>query len=269
MHSVAVYCLGSFQLAVGGAPIDAWRAVKPRALFQYLVSHRGRAVARETLVEALWPDPDTAPAGTALKVVVHRVRKLLGQTARQLEIHATDEGYRLDGSDLWVDVEEFERSCNVARRHEAAGRAADAAASFARAVDLYRGDFLEDVTDEWVVLRRERLKDQYLLSLARLSDAAFVELDYERCIERCQQILAHDPCREEAYRVLMLCYAYLGQRGRVRRWYEVCVQTLRGELDVDPEPDTNATYQQAMAGNLSASLSRRFTPAGHPPVTAR
>lgn len=249
--ALAVHCLGAFQMLSNGKPIETWRAIKPRALFQYLVSHRQRPVPREALMEALWPDPDTAPAGTALKVVVHRVRKLLRQTARGLEIQPTEDGYRLDGPDLWVDVEEFERLCLDARRHENEARLDDAAASYARATALYRGDFLEDVPDEWVVLRRERLKDLYLLALARLTDAAYADLDYEQCIERCQQILAHDPCREQAYRVLMLCYAHLGQRGRVRRWYEVCVRTLRGELDVDPETDTQATYEQAMAGNVA------------------
>jgi DNA-binding SARP family transcriptional activator len=269
---IAVHCLGTFQVSVSGRPVDTWRALKPRALFQYLVSHRHRPVAREALVDALWPDPETAPAGTALKVVVHRVRKLLRQTGKQLDIQATDEGYRLDGPDLWVDVEEFERWCQLGRRYEGEGRTAEAAASYARAAALYRGDFLEDVPDEWVVLRRERLKDQYLLALARLTDAAFADLDYDQCIEHCQQILAHDPCREQAYRILMLCYGRLGQRGRVRRWYEVCVQTLRGELDVDPEPDTRATYQQAMAGISSLSGPRAHTdelPAGNRYVTAR
>jgi DNA-binding SARP family transcriptional activator len=256
---VAVHCLGTFEMLLNGKPIETWRAVKPRALFQYLVSHRQRPVPREALIDALWPDPDAAPAGTALKVVVHRVRKLLRQTARRLEIQATEDGYRLDGPDLWVDVEEFERSCIEARRHEMEGGIEEAAASYTRAASLYRGDFLEDVPEEWVVLRRERLKDLYLLALARLTDAAFAKFDYEQCIERSQQILAHDPCREQAYRVLMLCYAHLGQRGRVRRWYEVCVRTLRGELDVDPDPDTQATYEQAMAGNFSR-LNAGITP---------
>jgi len=263
--AVAVYCLGTFQVSVGGQSIETWRAIKPRTLFQYLVSHRHRPVPRESLIDALWPDPDTAPASTALKVVVHRVRKLLRQTERRLDIQATEDGYRLDGPDLWVDVEEFERWCLAGRRYESEGHMAEAATSFARAVALYRGDFLEDVPDEWVVLRRERLKDQYLLALARLTDAAFAALDFEQCIEHCQQILSHDPCREQAYRVLMLCYARLGQRGRVRRWYELCVRTLRGELDVDPDPDTQATYEQAMAGQFSGVRSTPPALAESPP----
>ncbi len=151
---------------------------------------------------------------------------------------------------------------------ETTGRMGDAAANYARAAMLYRGDFLQDVPDEWVVLRRERLKDLYLMALARLTDAAFADHDYDQCIERCQQILAHDACREQAYRILMLCYAHLGQRGRVRRWYEVCVRTLRGELDVDPDAETQATYEQGMSGNLSR-LHAGFMPFREPPAGNR
>jgi DNA-binding SARP family transcriptional activator len=269
--TVAVHCLGAFRILLNGKPIETWRAIKPRALFQYLVSHRQRSVPREALIDALWPDPENSPAGTALKVVVHRVRKLLRVTAKRLEIQATEDGYRLDGPGLWVDVEEFERCSLEARRYEMEGHAEEAALNYARAAAIYRGDFLEDVPDEWVVLRRERLKDMYLLALARLADAAFSMLDFEQCIEHCQQILAHDPCREQAYRVLMLCYARLGQRGRVRRWYEVCMRTLRGELDVDPEPETRATYEQAMLGSFSqrrpGSNASGESPTGNRQVT--
>src|SRR5689334_12128100 len=50
---LAVYCLGSFRLALSGRPVLNWRAGKARALFQYLVSHRARPVAREAIMEAL------------------------------------------------------------------------------------------------------------------------------------------------------------------------------------------------------------------------
>jgi DNA-binding SARP family transcriptional activator len=252
--TLAVYCLGAFQLLEGGGSTVAWRAGKARTLFQYLVNHRGRPIAREVLMEALWPDADDLPAGATLKVVVYRLRKALGPVGKHVAIQAGEEGYQLDAGDLWLDVDEFQRLCTLGRRQEAEGRAVEAVASYARAAALYRGDFLEEISDEWVVLRRERLKDQYLLVLARLMDAALSAGQYDECIERCQQILTHDRCREQAYRALMLCHARLGHRSRVRRWYQVCAQTLRTELDVAPEPATEETYLYAMRGELIPSL---------------
>ena len=42
--------------------------------------------------------------------------------------------------------------------------------------------------------------------------------------------------------------ARLGQRGRVRRWYDICVRTLRIELDAVPEPETESLYRLALTG---------------------
>jgi DNA-binding SARP family transcriptional activator len=251
---VAVHCLGAFRLLVHGTPVEQWRSGKARALFQYLLMHRDRPVPRETLIQALWPAPDAVAVGTSLKVTVHALRQTLAQVGQTcaspvLMVEAQDCGYRLIAPDLWLDVEEFERCCILARRLERQGYVEDALWFYTRAVELYRGDLLEDSWEEWVIFRREGLKDYYLHALARLADAAFEAGDYQGCIQRCQQMLEKDRCCEDTYRMLMLCHARLGQRGRVRRWYDLCVRTLRAELDVDPEPETVRIYHVALQGD--------------------
>ncbi len=250
---LAVYCLGSFEVKAFGLPTENWGGGKTLALFEYLVTHRNRPVPRETLIDALWPNPDAVAARTSLKVAIHGLRQLLGRLSADesmLGIETLDTGYQLNAPALWLDVEEFERCCAQGRRHDATGNPAEAVASFRRATALYRGDFLEQSSEEWVLLRREALKDLYLLAVARLADAALAEGDYAECIDRCQQLLEQDRCREDAYQVLMVCHARLGQRGRVKRWFEVCERTLRTELDVEPDPDTVAVYHQALAGRV-------------------
>jgi DNA-binding SARP family transcriptional activator len=158
--------------------------------------------------------------------------------------------YQVVASNLWVDVEEFERCVALGAQLEARGQAPQALALYERAANLYRGDFLADTWDDWVVFRREGLKDQYLLILARVADARMLAGDYERCIELCRRLLEQDSCREDTFRLLMLCHAKLGQRGRVKRWWELCVETLRSTLDVEPEPETQRVYQLASTGRV-------------------
>jgi DNA-binding SARP family transcriptional activator len=261
---VAMYCFGTFRFYVDGTPVRGWRAGKTRALLQYLATHHDRPVPRETLIGELWPNPDAAAAGTSLKVAVHALRQALAQlppappAAPALSVVAHEAGYQLSATDLWLDVEAFERCCALGRRLEARGRSADALPVFARAADLYSGDFLSDSWDDWVVFRREGLKDQYLFVVARLADAALAAGDFQGCIMRCQQLLVHDRCREDTYRTLMLCHARLGQRDRVRCWFDLCVRTLRAELGVGPEAETLRLYRRAIradgprAGGLTA-----------------
>jgi DNA-binding SARP family transcriptional activator len=65
---------------------------------------------------------------------------------------------------------------------------------------------------------------------------------YGEAIDLCQRILDQDNCWERAYRHLMLAYAGLGDRGQVARTYQRCVQTLHGELDVEPAQETQSLY---------------------------
>jgi two-component SAPR family response regulator len=247
---VAVRCLGSFDVSIGGKSVDGWRSGKARALFEYLVTHRGRPTSRDALIQALWPDPDALASGTSLKVAVHALRQMIsslvaGNPGVSLGIVVRECTYELQSPGVWLDVEEFERCCKLASQLEAYGRTREALAVYERAADLYRGDFLVDNWDEWVVFRREGLKDQYMFVLARLADAALQAGHYERCIELCRQLLEQDCCREDTFRMLMLCHAQLGQRGRVQRWHDLCVQTLRGALDTEPEEETEQIFRWA------------------------
>jgi two-component SAPR family response regulator len=99
------------------------------------------------------------------------------------------------------------------------------------------------------VVRREGLKDQYLFVLERLAEAALQARDYEVCMLHAQRLLEEDRCRESRYRLLMVCHAQVGQRARVRSWYELCVQTLRVELGVAPEDATTATYRELLGSH--------------------
>jgi DNA-binding SARP family transcriptional activator len=250
---VSVYCMGTFRLVVDGAPFAEWQSGKSRALFQYLVTHRDRTLSRDALIQALWPDPGANAPATSLKVAVHSLRQTLAaiEAADEplpLSVQAHGAGYSLSTTDVWVDVEVFEQCFAAARALEVQGQFGGARALYRRAVDLYGGDFLEDVEGDWPAFRREALKDRHLSALMALAKAAHAEGDNEEAILRSQQVLARDSCREDAYRILLLSHAQLGQRSRVRSWYDLCVRSLRAELDCDPEPETTRIYRLAMNG---------------------
>jgi len=247
-EALAVTCLGPFQLRVRGGVVESWRSSKARALFQYLVTHRGQAMPRDTLTSALWPDASVSAPVTSLKVTVHALRQTLGQLIGEtasLAIVSWGSGYQLNAPDLWLDVEEFERCYAEGRAHEARDEISEAIRCYAHAAWLY---FLEELLDDWPTFRREALKDQYLFVVGRLAAAAIKAGDYPGAIGWCHRLLAKDCCREDTYRTLMLCHARLGQRSRVRSWYELCVRTMHKELDCEPEPQTERVARLGMAG---------------------
>jgi DNA-binding SARP family transcriptional activator len=149
--------------------------------------------------------------------------------------------------ELWIDVEQFERHWVIGRRFEKEGKPDEARKEFELAESLYRGNYLEDEPyEEWTLLRREALKDTYVIILGKLADYSIEMADYEGCIVYCQKILAKDPCREDAYRRLMLCHSRLGQRNRALRWYEICRRTVQTELTTSPDRETETLYHKLL-----------------------
>jgi two-component SAPR family response regulator len=76
---IVVGCLGSLTVQIGDSRVGRRRSGKAKALFEYLVTHRGRAIPRDTLIEVLWPDPDAAASGVSLKVAVQALRQVLAE----------------------------------------------------------------------------------------------------------------------------------------------------------------------------------------------
>ena len=239
-----IRCLGRFEVRRNGVLIGEWRRDKARTLFKYLVDRR-HPVHRDVLIELLWPESDSHAASNSLRVTLHALRQALGRTfggATNLTDYVALDGTNVSlnhGSDLWIDVEAFSENFEAGFRFERQHRTSEAWRCYEAAESLYRDDYLvEDLYEDWTLVRREELKDQYLMIVTHLADACLTRRDQMGCIIRCHRILEKDPCREDAYCRLMRCYAELGQVSQALHWYDLCVLTLRKELDIAPSEQT-------------------------------
>ena len=247
-----VHCLGRFAVSSGCRRIERWQSAKAKSVFRYLMSRPREPVIKDVLMDVIWPDCDLPAASNNLKAAMYGLRQTIGRLLGDKE--AFPHVIFLQGSylinpeiDLWVDVEEFEQHWSRGRRMEKEGNTEQAIREFELAEALYRGDYMEDEPyEEWTLLRREALKDIYLIILSKLAEHSIRTADYETHITYCQKILARDPCREDAYRWLMRCYSRLGQRNHALRWYEICRRTIQAELDTNPDRETATLYESLL-----------------------
>lgn len=252
--TLQIRCFGRFEVLRDGVPIEQWRRGKAKMLLKFLIVRR-QPVPRDVLIDLLWPEADPRTAVNGLRVALHALRQALGpcgkdgQRVRDCVIFEGGNYGVNPAAELWVDADEFSKHFIVGMRLERQGQITAAINHFERAESLYRDDYLlEDLYEDWTLVRREELKDQYLMVLTKLADACLNQGDPEGCIVRCHRILQKDACREDAYRRLMRCYAELGQRSQALHWFDVCVQTLRRELDVTPSEQTIELYEQISLG---------------------
>ena len=57
-------------------------------------------------------------------------------------------------------------------------------------------------------------------------------------------MLAHDPCGEDAHRLVMPCHVRRGERAQALHHYGVYVDILRAAYATTPEPATVALFEQ-------------------------
>lgn len=243
--SIAVHMLGAFNMTIGDMAVKL-PSSRSLSLFKYLLLHHKRYVSRELLMEIFWPESEPETARNSLNVAIHNLRRVLRAHTELPVILFEGGAYGLSpGLKIWLDAEEFERSVKAGQSLEAKDQLAASVAEYESAISLYQGEFLEENPyEEWTILDRERLRITYLETLDRLSQIYFEEEHYSACRTACQLILIKDPCREDAHCLLMRCYSRQRQPHLALYQYQVCVEALRGELQVEPAPETTQLYNR-------------------------
>jgi len=237
-----VYCFGHFEVLRDEHLIHDWRRDKAKLLLKQLVAHHG-SIKRDVLADLLWPELDAGQAVRNLRVTLHALRRAIQGSEpgdKTPYVMTRGDSYELNPSArVWVDTQAFaslyEEAANLWRR----GLIDESVRAYEAAEALYRDDYLiDDLYEEWTFMPREQLKDQYLLVLTRLADAALMLDDHESCIGYCHKILARDSSREDAYQRLMRGHSLMGRPARALRWFELCRETLRRDLSVAPNEAT-------------------------------
>lgn len=250
MTAIHLQLLGDFCLTYQGKPVANIDTPRLRALVAYLALHRHAPQARHHLAFTFWPDTSEAQALTNLRKQLLYLRNalpavdLLVQVARQTVQWSPTAQFGLD-------VAEFEAT--LARATTAAGT--QAINLLCHAIALYRGDLLPECYDEWILSVREALRVQYGNALTRLVQLLEAQRDYLTAIAYAQQLLRHDALHEPTYRTLMRLYTLNGDRATALRVYHTCVTQLREELGVEPDAETQATYERLLQQPVALEAS--------------
>jgi class 3 adenylate cyclase/DNA-binding SARP family transcriptional activator len=254
---IQINVLGQFRLVRGDTPITEkeWSAAKkPQMLLKALITKGAENVPIDMIIDDLWPDSLFDDGRRNFKVVLHRLRKILGHPAGSLSAYISFEmnAISLNRKMVRVDIDEFLAFRKRAAEAEEAGdlkRAVDFGKS---AIELYAGDYLEDeLYTPWTMQKREETRSLYVDVLRRTASLYERQGNSRKAIELYKMLIKADPGCEEAYRKLMLLYSNIGMRTEAIRVYDECKRVLDRELDVDPDKLTTSLYERILENGRS------------------
>jgi DNA-binding SARP family transcriptional activator len=238
---VTALILGPLELSVAGRPVVRWSSLKARAVFQYLLIHRGRPVRRDVLMDLQWPNHTYTSARNNLNVALYSLRNTLEGPWQGLQPILYQDGCYLLNSELkwWIDRDEFLSALRKANFDRVSDHPLEAISHYQKAVEWYRGSLFEDDSSgDWYLTEQRNLNELYLQALESLGEI-YLDLGESDSAQKFAQLaLARDPCCESVHRLLMRCYAAEHKQQLVSRQYSICVKALQDELGVSPGAET-------------------------------
>src|SRR6266851_2086310 len=217
---------------------------KARALLGYLAAQGGQAISRERLADLLWPYQGSEQARHSLRNCLLELRKALGPSAA---LHLVTDFANCRIQDVIADLDYFERLSRSQERSD-----------LQAAAELYRGELLADFDidsepfQEWLAAERDRTLAVVCDVLQRLTATQDAAGEHEAAVQSGRRLVALDSLSEFGQRALIRAYAHAGRRGEALRQYKSCAETLKRELGVAPDVET-----QSLANEIARSGGAR------------
>jgi ATP/maltotriose-dependent transcriptional regulator MalT/DNA-binding SARP family transcriptional activator len=249
---VRIQALGGFRVLRAGepVPVEEWQSRKARDLLKVLVARRGRALPREALMEALWPDEDPAKLSNRLSVALSTVRTVLDPDRRHHgDRFVTADKHVVALAHVAVDVEEFLAAAAAGLDRFARGERAEALSLLTAAEASFTGDFLEDDPyEDWAVSLREEARAAYLAVARTLARAAADAAEHDQAVRYHLRVLERDAYDEEAHLGLVATLVAAGRHGEARRRYRIYGEQM-AELGVEaaPFPSARRRFQPTLS----------------------
>lgn len=245
--------LGPFSLSGPSGQVLEVASRKNRLLLAMLALAPGRSMSRDRLAGLLWSENGEEQARSSLRQALAVLRKdLKGQD--EAFFAGVDGSVTLHPDRVILDTDLFLRDAEQATRP-----------SLERAIGLWRGPFLADVTapepelEQWLAERREYFNSRHVAAMDRLVPL----LEGAARIDMAQRLVQADTLREGSHRLLMEAYLAAGEKAQALRHYDKLRKLLREELDVEPSAETQALRDRVAAAGSGAPAAAAPPRAAH------
>ena len=278
MMGVKVLTLGDFDIVESGKSLmkSSSRANKRLELLKYFITYRDKKLTPQYIAENLWNDSASDDPKNALRTQVFRLRKMLDvmglnsngtdNNKNCLEITFQNGFYILNiGENCLVDATLFEGNIEAAER----ARSEDpnqAINKYKEAIQLYRGQYLADISDkEWVFTIRNRYHRLYVHLLIMLFELLKASGRNREIIEHFEQAVSYEPFEEALHIFLLEALLELKEYKHALSHYNYITGRMYRELSVKPSPALKGVYSRIVAGDKNtheadlSTLSKSFT----------
>ncbi|GIH22785.1 SARP family transcriptional regulator [Acrocarpospora phusangensis] len=224
-------------------------------LLALLISRGGRVVDAGTLTDALWAERLGSQAAKNLQVLVHRLRRTLGDAER---IRHDRYGYALLAETEEVDAWHFAELAERGGKALAGNDAKAATALLAEALALWRGPAFSGLDDVIALSEAaERLEQMRRRAVTERIDAELRLGRHGALVPELMGLAAADPLDESVTARLMMALSGSGRRTEALAVYRRTRTVLAEELGLEPGPELRRLQRAVLRGDADVAPARR------------
>jgi YVTN family beta-propeller protein len=260
--------LGALTASRNGTEI-AIVGPRQKALLTYLLLHANRVVPIERLIDELFGDKPPQTAVNSVHAGMSKLRRqLAGGESSDVPIVTRPPGYLIEIAEDELDLRRFEKLVEQGRAELESGDAEAAASTLRRALDLWHGEPLADLS-AYRFAREEaaRLEELRLAAVAERIEAELALGRHAQVIRELEALVAAHPLRERLRAQLMLALYRAGRQADALQVYQDTRRALVSELGLEPGRPLQRLEQQILTQDPELDLPPRELPKGA--VTAR
>lgn len=242
--------LGPLEVTDSGGRVLALGGRRQRSVLALLLLHAGAVVSNERFIDELWGEHTPASARKTLQTYVSRLRNVLGQNV----LVTRPGGYMLAPHDGEFDLECFESLVATGRRALAGADPGEAAELLSRALALWRGAPLSDLSLEpFAQGEIARLVESRMAALEDRIDADLALGKSAALVGELEALVRDHPLRERLRAQLMLALYRGGRQADSLDAYQRTRDHLTRELGLEPGAALRSLQQAIL--NQDPSLS--------------
>ncbi|MFE2757046.1 BTAD domain-containing putative transcriptional regulator [Actinosynnema sp. NPDC059335] len=222
---------------------------KHRQLLATLLLDANRDVSVDRLVDHLWDGTAPRSAVGMIRTYVWQLRRLLApRDPATAPLRSRGATYRIDVAPADVDLLVFLDLVGRGRDALADGRAREADALLRRALDMWRGEALQDVPlSRNLGIPAGRLEDERLSAFEGWADARLALGRHQDVVQPLWHTIRREPLREGLWGRLMLALHRGGRRADALQAFRQLRRNLVAEIGVEPARELWELQQAILA----------------------
>ena len=220
------------------------RSRKPWNLIEFMFAHRNENLTQDDLMSMIWSEDSTDTTEGALKVLLHRARKMLdelGSDSQEELLVLKRAQYFVNRNLTFVsDADLFEQLCKRAeKRKPGPGRIS----LLEEALSLFKGDFLQNNQENWLIPLKEYYHSMYIKAVYSLIECYRDNQNYDGIINVCEKAIMIDAHDEQLYFSLIDALYRSGHQAEALAAYSAVTETFYREFGINPSKELKSLYK--------------------------